>query len=60
MYLQMTRAAKLLNMSRQWLYELIKRGEIGTSEIDGRPFVLDDDRFKAIRRQRENGKKKAA
>jgi len=45
-------------MSRQWLYQLINRGEIGTAEIAGKRFVLDDQRFKAI--QRERNKAKAA
>lgn len=52
MYLQIRSAAKALNMSRQWLHHLIKLGTIGTSEIDGRRFVLEDERFKAIQRER--------
>ena len=58
MYLNPKQAADALNMSRQWLYQLINRGEVGTTEIAGRRFVLEDDRFKAI--QRERAKAKAA
>ena len=50
MYLNPKQAADLLNMSRQWLYELINRGEIGTTEIAGRRFVLEDERFDTMRR----------
>ena len=59
MYIQITEAARLLHMSRQWLYQLIERGEIGTSEIAGRKVVLDDERFKALRRQRAKAKSAA-
>jgi len=57
MYLNPKQAAVLLNMSRQWLYELINRGEIGTTEIAGRRVVLDDERFKAIQRYRSKEKR---
>lgn len=58
MYLNPKQAAAALRMSRQWLYELIKRGEIGTTEIAGRTVILDDARFKVI--QRERSKTQAA
>ncbi len=54
--MQIGKAADALNMSRQWLWELIKRGEIGTAEVAGRRFVLDDERFKVIRRERNKVK----
>ncbi len=57
MYLQIGKAAKTLGMSRQWLWTLINRGEIGTADVAGRRFVLEDERFKAVRRERA---KKAA
>lgn len=53
MYLQVTQAAKLLDVTRQWVHELINRGEIGTSTVAGRRFVLDDARFRALRRKRQ-------
>lgn len=56
MYLQITQAAKLLGVTRQWVHELINRGEIGTSKIAGRRFVLDDERFRTLRRERAKGK----
>ena len=56
MYLQITQAAKVLKVSRQWVHELINRGEIGTSKIAGRRFVLDDDRFRALKKQRDRAK----
>jgi excisionase family DNA binding protein len=52
MYLQITQAAKRLGVSRQWIHELINRGQIGTSEVAGRRFVLDDERFKLLVRER--------
>jgi predicted site-specific integrase-resolvase len=58
MYLNPKQAAAALKMSRQWLYELINRGEIGTSEIAGRRLILEDERFKALRKER--AKMKAA
>jgi excisionase family DNA binding protein len=56
MYLQITQAAKRLGVSRQWIHELINRGAIGTSEVAGRRFVLDDDRFKLLIRDRRKAK----
>jgi len=53
MFLQIKQAAKLLDVSRQWVHELINRGEIATGEVAGRRFVLQDDRFEALRRARE-------
>lgn len=53
MYLGIQEAARRLGVSRQWLHELIKRGEIGTTEYTGRRVVIDDERFKALRRERE-------
>ena len=53
MYLSMQQAAQQLNMSRQWLWELIGRGEITVREIAGRRVVVEDGRFMAIRRKRE-------
>ena len=59
MYLNPKQAADALNMSRQWLYHLINLGEIGTSEIAGKRFILEDARFKAIQRERSSKRKKA-
>ena len=56
MYLQITQAAKLLHVSRQWVHELINRGAIGTSLIAGRRFVLDDERFRSMLRERTKKK----
>ena len=56
MYLNPKQAADALRMSRQWLYQLINRGEIGTTEIAGRRFVIEDERFKAIQHQRAKSK----
>jgi len=56
MYLQIKQAAKRLGVSRQWIHELINRGEIGTSNVAGRRFVLDDERFKALIRSRKAGR----
>lgn len=55
---QLAQAARHLKMSRQWLYELIDRGDLTTAQVGGVRFVLDDDRFKAIKRRRakESGK----
>lgn len=58
MYLNPQQAADALKMSRQWLYELIRRGEVATTEIAGRRVVIEDAQFKAI--QRERAKAKAA
>ena len=55
--MQIQQAAAILKISRQWVWELINRGEINTSEIAGRRFVLRDKQFRAIERQRS---KKAA
>ena len=52
MYMQMQVAAKELGMSRQWLYQLITRGEIATSTVAGRRVVKNDARFKALKRKR--------
>lgn len=56
MYLQQKQAAEILRMSRMWVWTLIKRGELTVAEIAGRKFVVDDDRFKVIKRRRANGK----
>ena len=53
MYMQISQAAKILNMSRQWLHELILRGEITTEEVAGRRLIVDDRLFKAIQRERK-------
>lgn len=45
-------AAKLLKLSRVWVYELINRGELATSTVGGLRFVVEDERFKALRRTR--------
>jgi len=55
MYLQLTKAAEILGLSRQWLYELIARGEIGVTEIAGRRVVVEDARFRALKK-RYNGR----
>ena len=52
MYMQITEAAGRLNMSRQWLYELIRRREVSVTEIAGRRVVIEDDRFRAIAKRR--------
>jgi len=52
MYMQQKQAAAALKMSRQWLWELINRGEITTAEIAGVKFVVDDSRFQTIKRER--------
>lgn len=57
MYLQINQAAEKLGISRQWVWELIKRGQIGTSEVAGRRFVLDDERFKLLQRERAKFKR---
>ncbi len=59
MYLNITQAGRVLNMSRQWVHELINRGAIGTSEIAGRRVVVTDERFEAIKREREKEKRAA-
>ena len=59
MYLQITEAAKLLNMSRQWVHELINRGEISISVIAGRRLVLNNGQFKALRKERAKAKASA-
>ena len=51
MYIQIKQAADLLNMSRQWLYILIQRGDITTKSIAGRDVVIDDAKFRAEKRR---------
>lgn len=58
MYLQVNQAAKRLGVSRQWIHELIKRGAIGTADIAGRRFVLDDLRLEVARRTCIENKRK--
>ncbi len=60
MYLQVKEAAKRLGISRQWLHELINRKAIGTAEIAGRRFVLDDERLEKARRECANNKRERA
>lgn len=50
MYLQVKQAAAALGVSRQWVHTLINRGALGTATIAGRRFVVEDDRYKALRR----------
>ena len=52
MYLNPQQAADALKMSRQWLYQLIRRGEVTTANVAGKRLVIDDDQFKALRRAR--------
>lgn len=59
MYLQTQQAADLLGVSRQWVWELVKRQELNTREVAGRPFILNDRRFKALKKKREKLKEKA-
>lgn len=58
MYLQITAAAKILGMSRQWLHALINRGEVSVSTIAGRRVVLEDEQFRSLKRQhaKRNGR----
>ncbi len=56
MYLQITQAAKLLNVSRQSVHTWINRGQIGTTLIAGRRLVLQDERFKALQQKHRDGK----
>lgn len=49
---QIAEAARRLNLSRVWVYELIARGALVTSTVGGVRFVVADDRFKAIQRKR--------
>lgn len=53
MYLTITDAAKALHMSRQWLYNMIDRGEINTAMIAGMRLVIKDDLFKSIQKKRQ-------
>jgi len=56
MYIQIGKAADALKMSRQWLWHLINKGAIRTGRIAGKKFVVMDDRFRAIKRARSNGR----
>ena len=56
MYLQVKQAAALLDVSRQSIHAWIMKGHLGTALVAGRRFVLQDDRFKAIKQRRKNGK----
>lgn len=53
---QIAEAARRLNLSRVWVYELIARGALVTSTVGGVRFVVADDRFKAIQRKRSGPK----
>ena len=56
MYVNITVAARELNMSREWLYQLIRKDEISTVEIAGRRVVVKDSRFEQLKRIRSKRK----
>lgn len=39
-------------MSRMWLWRLIRDGKITTALVGGFKFVVQDERFKAIQKER--------
>lgn len=56
MYIQITEAAKRLDLSRTWTYKLIAEGKIHTIRMGGYHFVIDDKDFKKLVKERK-GKK---
>lgn len=56
MYLNQTQAAAALNMSRMWVWRLIKDGKLTVAVIGGVKFVVQDGRFKEIQKERKNGR----
>jgi predicted DNA-binding protein YlxM (UPF0122 family) len=50
MYTKPSTAAKEFGVSRQWVYELIRRGELTGTHIAGVRLVIMDDRYKAVKR----------
>lgn len=47
-YITITSASKKKQCSRNWIYSMIDKGKINTTEIDGRQFVVEDEAFKKL------------
>jgi predicted site-specific integrase-resolvase len=60
MYLKPTDAAKELGVSRQWVYHLIDRGSLNTTEIAGIRLIVQDGQFHAVKRGRKHDARKRA
>jgi excisionase family DNA binding protein len=56
-YIQITEAAKRLNLSRTWTYKLIAEGKIHTIRMGGYHFVIDDKDFRKLVKERKKGAK---
>ena len=53
MYLTLKDARAELGVSRQWLHFLVTSGQITATKMYGKPLIINDKRFKAIKKARQ-------